>query len=282
MNEAWSLMLEKLNSWVETLTSMMPNMILALFVILITVILSRISSRYISRLLNYRIDSPSVRNLLSTFISIFVIALGLFLALGILNLDKALTSILAGAGVAGLAIGLALQGTLSNTFAGIFLAFKDVMSVGDFIETDNYSGTVDQITLRYIKLREPDNNIVIIPNKIITENPFKNYGLTQQVRTSVTCGVSYDSDLEEVKNIAISAIQRNFPVSEDNEIEFYYTSFGDSSINFLLRFWVKAITSLSIMEAKSKAIELIKSDFDINHIDIPYPIRSIKMDSKIT
>ena len=148
------------------------------------------------------------------------------------------------------------------------------MNIGDFIETNGYSGSVEEITLRYITLKESDNNLVIIPNKLVVENPFKNFGLTKQIRTSIECGVGYESDLREVRKIAIETISEAFPY-RDKKIEFQYKEFGESSINFQMRFWVEAKKNLTLLEAKSEAIILLKEVFEKNGISIPYPIRTI-------
>jgi len=274
-DEALKPLRSKVTDWGETIVGMLPNLVVALSLLVVSYFLARFLARRLSRLLDNRVEQPAVKRLSSTVLLIVVLSIGFFLALSVMNLDKALTSLLAGAGVAGLAVGLALQGTLSNTFAGIFLAVKDVLSVGDFVETNGYIGTVEEITLRYVKIRELDNNIVVIPNKTIVENPFKNYGLTSQIRVSLTCGVAYDSDLEQVRQLTLKTIENEYPVSQDREIEFYYTEFGDSSINFLLRFWVDARSQMNVMESKSKAVQMVKRAFDKQDIEIPFPIRTL-------
>lgn len=264
----------KLTIWLDLVITNMPNIILGLTVFGIAYYMAQKLHHWIYRLLRKRFRQESIRSLIANFASIIVMALGLFLSLSIMNLDKALTSILAGAGVAGLAIGLALQGTISNTFSGIFLAIKDIMNVGDFIQTNGYSGTVEDITLRYVVLKEVDNNLVIIPNKLVVEQPFKNFGLTQQIRANVKCGVAYDSDLDKVKRVASEEITQAFPQG-NNKIEFHFLEFGDSSINFQIRFWVDAERKLTLLEAESEAIMLIKSRFQKENIDIPFPTRTL-------
>lgn len=265
---------EKMEGWLEAFIVNVPNIILAIVVYFISYYLSRKLSQFIKKLIKNKIKQESIRNLIGNFVSIFIIAIGLFLALTVLNLDKALTSILAGAGVAGLAIGLALQGTIANTFSGIFLAVKDILNVGDFVETNGYKGTVENINLRYLTIKEADNNLVIIPNSLVVDKPFKNFGLTSKIRVTLKCGVSYDSDLKKVKNIAVKTIDKAFP-QEDKEIEFHFLEFGDSSINFQLRFWVDARQKKTAIEAKSDAIILLKEAFEASDIDIPYPTRTI-------
>ncbi len=275
LESAWSKLLNKLSGWLDALILNLPNFLIALLIFILAYWFSRhlqsLSNRYLKKL----IKQPSVRNLISTVIAVIIIVLGLFLALSILNLDGTLKSLLAGAGVAGLAISLALQGTLSNTFSGIFIAIKDEMNVGDWVETNGFSGKVIEISLRNTKIKESDNNIVVVPNKLILDKPFKNYGLTKRIRTTITCGVGYESDLNLVKKIAVKAIKEIYPPNESENIEFYYTDFGNSSIDFLLRFWVDAQENLTALEVKSEAISKIKETFDKNEINIPFPIRTI-------
>ncbi|MEZ5004480.1 MAG: mechanosensitive ion channel family protein [Chitinophagales bacterium] len=274
---SWNNMLDKLTGWFDAAVTNLPNFVIALVVFGLTFLLARLLKRWIKKPLNRLVHQPSVRELLANFISIIVISIGFLLALGILNLDTVLKSLLAGAGVAGLAIGLALQGTLSNTFSGIFLAVKDIMSVGDFVETNGYSGTVVEIGIRNTKVKETDNNIVVIPNSTVLENPFKNYALTDRVRITLKCGVGYESDLEEVKRIAIESIAERFPPQPPENIEFHYLEFGGSSINFQTRFWVEAKEKLTRLEAQSEAIMLVKKAFDQNDINIPFPIRTLQI-----
>jgi len=281
LSTSLSNLVDKLSGWLNALIVNLPNIILAVVIFALAYFISQKINGVALKLLKKRIRQRSIRNLIANTFSIAIIAIGLFLALTVLNLDKALTSILAGAGVAGLAIGLALQGTIANTFSGIFLSVKDIMNIGDFIETNGYIGVVENITLRYIKVKEPDNNIVIIPNNMVVENPFKNYGLTQQIKVSVECGVSYDSDLESVKNVACRAIMDEFN-QEDSEIEFHYLEFAGSSINFQIRFRIDAKKNLTALQTKSRAIMVIKSAFDKYNIDIPYPIRTLLMPDNYT
>ncbi|MDX1350981.1 MAG: mechanosensitive ion channel family protein [Putridiphycobacter sp.] len=275
VKSSWDEMINRVTGWLDTLIVNLPNVFIAAIIFIVAYWLSKNMQVWTNKLLKKRITQASVRNLLANVISIAVVALGLVLALGVLNLDTVLKSILAGAGVLGLAVGLALQGTLSNSFSGVFLAVKDIINVGDWVETNGYSGQVVEINLRSTKIKEADNNIIVIPNKMVVHNPFKNFGLTQRIRTIVKCGVSYDSDLEEVKALAIKSIKDNYPTEEGENIEFHYLEFGDSSINFQIRFWVDATAKLTALEAKSEAIMVIKKSFDKAGIDIPYPIRTL-------
>lgn len=275
--KSYTTVTEKLESWLDVIISNLPNFVVAVIVFGITYFLSGLIRKYLDKILKGKVDQASMRSLITTLASIVVIALGLFIALSVLNLDTVLKSLLAGAGVAGLAIGLALQTSLSNTFSGIYLSVKDVINIGDWIETNGYQGSVADVTLRHTIIREPDNNLVVMPNKMVVENPFKNFGLTKQIRTIVKCGVGYESDLPKVEEVTRNAIENNFHRDESKDIEFHWLEFGDSSINFQVRFWIEADSKLSILEAQSKAIKVIKKAFDENDINIPFPIRTVYM-----
>lgn len=284
MTSSWDKIMNKLAGWVDSIILNLPNLILAILIFTIAYWLSTYIKNWVNKLLRKAIKEASIRGLISNIASIVFIALGLVLALNVLNLNDVLTSILAGAGVAGLAVGLALQGTLANTFSGIFLAIRDVLSVGDWVETNGFSGVILEIDLRNTKLKEADNNIVVIPNQMILDNPFKNYGLTTKIRSTIKCGVAYGSDLESVQTIAKEAITELYPPQGGQEVEFHYLEFGGSSIDFQLRFWVNATKKLTALEAKSKAMIALKKAFDAHNIDIPFPIRTLyvpKIEDKV-
>ncbi|EAR16928.1 mechanosensitive ion channel family protein [Robiginitalea biformata] len=275
-SEAWGKMQEKLLGWVDTLVLNLPNILIALVVFTIAVIFSKYTSRATLKLLDRSKLQDSMKNLISRLVSVVVILLGLFLVLGILNLSRALNTILAGAGVAGLAVGLALQGALANTYSGIVLSYVKYIKFGDWIHTNDYEGEVVNIDLRSVTLRQPDNNMVYIPNKMVVENPIKNYSTTAQSRVILTCGVGYSSDLEHVRQVVRDTLVKTFDeVEKDGDIIFLYTEFGSSSINFETRFWIDSTSALEVARARTEAMIAIKKAFDAEGINIPFPIRTL-------
>ncbi len=283
LNKAFNQLIDKLESWFTAIVENIPNLLLAIIVMAGSYFVAKYVSKIVNKLIEKRVSQKSISNMISRLSAIIVVGVGLFLALGILNLSKMLTSLLAGAGVAGLAIGLALQGTLSNTFAGIVLSFRKKIQIGNWVETNGYSGKVIDINLKDFTLREADNNTVVIPNKMILENPLKNYSLTTKMRVFLNCGVSYDSDLEEVERLTKETIANKFDqINDPEEVEFYYTEFGDSSINYLCRFWIDAESMLEKLKAKTKAIIEIKKAYDKAGISIPFPMRTLEFNTKLS
>lgn len=283
LSEAYNLLIEKLEGWFNIIVTNIPNLILAIIVLFAAYFVSKYVNKYVSRLMAKRVEQNSITKMVGRISAVVVVLAGLFLALGILNLSKTLTSLLAGAGVAGLAIGLALQGTLSNTFAGIVLSFRKKIQIGHWVETNGFSGEVMDINLKDFTLKEADNNIVVIPNKKILENPLKNYTLTTKMRVFLECGVGYESDLEEVEQLTKETICNTFDqIEKPEDVEFYFTEYGSSSINYLCRFWIDAENALEKLRAKSKAIIEIKKAYDKAEINIPFPIRTLQFDNKLS
>jgi small conductance mechanosensitive channel len=282
VRDSLTLVYDKIDSWFENFIAMLPNLVVAVIVIVLFYILAKFLRRLTEKLLAKRVSQKSVRSLITKLVALVAIISGIFIALSILDLDKALETIIAGAGVSGLVIGLAMQGTLSNSVSGIHLSFRKLVRIGDWIQTNGFEGEVVAIDLDKFILREADNNTVIIPNKMILENPMKNFGLTSTMRVMINCGVGYESDLDHVKQVAKQAIVDYFDqVEHTDQVEFYYMEFGDSSINFLLRFYYEVENGLQKLVTTSQAIMAIKKAFDKEGINIPFPMRTIQFNNKL-
>lgn len=268
----------KLESWWENLVNNIPNITVAVLVLVLSFYVAQKISSWMYKLIIKKIQKAAISNVISKATAVFIIVLGLILALSVLNLNEALASLLTGAGIAGAVVGLALQGTLSNTLSGIILSFKSKIGIGDWIETNGYSGEVMDINLKEVTLKSVDNHTVIIPNKMIIENPLKNLSLTNNMRVFINCGVAYDSNLEKVENLTKNTIRTTVEqIDSKKDIEFYYTEFGASSINFVCRFWIRGGSILDRKKAKSIAIKNIKKVFSEENISIPFPITTIHL-----
>lgn len=283
LHKSFDKLVEKLLGWMNAIVESLPNLALAIFVMVIAYFMAKYVSKLMIKLVGSRVKQKSVSNVIARLTAIFVVFLGLFLALGILNLSQTLTSLITGAGVLGLVIGLALQGTLSNTISGIVISFREKIQIGNWVETNDFAGEIVDINLKNFTLKESDNNLVFIPNKTILETPMKNYSLTPFIRVDVSCGVGYESDLEFVEALTKKALEQTFKKIDDKKpVEFFFTEFGDSSINFKCRFWIEGTKNVHKLHATNKAIIAIKKAFDAEGINIPFPIRTVKFDSPLT
>jgi small conductance mechanosensitive channel len=277
----WKSISDKLDRWLTDFFSMLPNLVIALIVMISTIFIARIVKKYTSKITYKFTSNQTISSVFSSIATAIFIALMLFVILGILNLDKALTSLLAGAGVIGLAVGLALQEPLVNLFSGVMMSVRSLFNVGDLVETNNFFGTIKKIDLRSTLLELPTGELISIPNQQVLQSPLKNYTASGKRKVVIECGVAYDSDLALVRNVARQAIA-NLIESDPEEVDFYYTDFGGSSINFTLRFWKNDTIQPNILIAKSDAITVIKKAFDCNNIEIPFPIRTLDINMEDT
>jgi len=273
---------DKLEGWLDTIILGLPNFLLAVVVFIIFVFIAKYVGKIFDKIFAKSIKQDSIRQMATKVIKAIVILIGFFIALGLLNLDTVLTSVLGAAGVVGLAIGLALQGTLNNTFSGLILSFLPELQIGDWVETNGFAGSVMEINLRNIVIKQSDNNYVIIPNGKIIEEPFKNFTRTARSRVFVNCGVGYSSDLEMVRDLTIKTIEEIFPQRGNEEVELMFQEFGDSSINYVLRFWTDVTKNRDILIAQNTAIIAIKKAYDAKGINIPFPIRTIDFTNKLS
>lgn len=281
MADAYSKLVTKLDLWLENFVLLLPNIGIAIAILLIFIFVSRLLRKTIYKLISKMSVNQTVSKLMSNLLTTAFLIIGLFLALGILGLDKTVTSLLAGAGILGLAIGLAFQDPILNIISGVIMSFKKPFNVGDTVTSNSYNGVIKAISLRSTHLKTFTGEDVFIPNKLVLQNPLENYTLTKWRRVDIQCGVSYTSNLEVVKKIAIEAIENGVEYDKSTAVEFLYSNFGDSSINFELRFWLNLSEEKDYLERKSEAIISIKNAFDANQITIPFPIRTIDFSNAI-
>lgn len=275
VNHAISLITDKLNNWVKEIIAMTPNLIVAGLILAVAFLIAKLFRTIALKLISKVSKKEAINNLFAIFVYIFIVGIGLFVALSVLQLDKAVTSILAGAGIVTLALGFAFQDMAANFISGIFISFRRPFNVGDLIEAQDYKGLVTNVNLRDTIITTLEGQDVIIPNKEVFQNPIKNYTSSGRRRMDLSVGISYGDDLEKVKRIVLEAVDKISLRSTADEITFFYKEFGDSSINFDVRIWVKSTAQVDYMTVRSEAIMNIKKAFDENDITIPFPIRTL-------
>lgn len=275
INDAIKKVYDKLAGWIEGFIIMLPNLLVAVLIFVAFYIVGGLVRRTLTRPLSRFSKSKALIGLLLNLIFVGFLATGLFIALSVLQLDKAVTSLLAGAGIIGLALGFAFQDIAANFISGVLLAVRRPILVGDIVETNEHYGTVVSINLRSTVLRSMQGQHIHIPNKDIFSKPIVNYSTEGRRRIDLECGVSYGDDLEKVKRVTLEAIRSIDYLADRNDITFFYKEFGESSINFSVRYWVKFTRQPDYLMAQSDGIMNIKKAFDAHDITIPFPIRTL-------
>ncbi len=275
LDKAYKLITEKLALWSESFVKLLPNLVLAVLIIVLGIFISKIVKKLSLRLIRKVSSLETINRLFSSFIYILTLGITFFTALDVLNLDKAVTTALAGAGILGLALAFAFQDIAANFMSGIFMSFRRPFTVGDLVKVSDHMGRIDAINLRDTSLTTLEGHFLIIPNKQVFQNPIENYSLTKIRRLDMKIGVSYADDLEKVQRITLDAVNDLTERDTNKEVEFFYEEFADSSINFDLRIWLADAEQKTYLNARSKAVILIKKAFDNADITIPFPIRTL-------
>jgi len=182
------------------------------------------------------------------------------------------TSLIAVLGAAGLAIGLALQGTLSNVAAGVMLLIFRPFKVGDFIEGGGHAGTVKTLNLFFTEMATPDNIHIVVPNSDVWGTSIRNFSTHAERRVDFLIGVSYDTDLDQAMAALNDVIAAEPRVKSDPEPMVAVSELGDSSVNFVVRVWTQNADYFPVRFDMTKAI---KEKLDAEKIDIPFPTQTL-------
>ncbi len=278
--KAFNLVRQKLAIWVQDFIRMLPNLALAVFVLVVGFYLATLARKIAKKTIRRFSVGAVLADLFSTFVYIFSVGITLFIVLQILKLDDAVTSLLAGAGIAGLALAFAFQDIAANFMSGILLIMRKPLRVGDIVAIKGYMGKVEHINLRDTVIATFQGQMVIMPNKDIVQNPIDNYSLLGKRRMDLTVGVSYAEDLQRVKQVTLNAVADIKGISKTNETTFFYEAFADSSINFTIRIWTSSVHQPDFLALRSEAIMCIKKAYDEEGISIPFPIRTLDFAAK--
>lgn len=268
--------MEDVNQYVEMARTLIAEYGLRVVAAIIIFIIGKWLSGLLSRAVGRAMTRAKTDEMLVKFVrSLVYAALLTFVVLAVLaQLGIQTTSFIAVIGAAGLAIGLALQGSLSNFAAGVMLIIFRPFKVGDFIEAAGVSGVVEEIMIFSTKMRSPDNKQLYVPNGSIISGTIVNYSAKNERRVDMVFGCSYDDDIKQAKSLLESIIEENTLVLEDPAPTIAVLELGDSSVNFAVRPWVK---TPDYWDAYFQITEAVKQRFDAAGLSIPFPQRDVHL-----
>ncbi|QTH65022.1 mechanosensitive ion channel family protein [Psychrosphaera ytuae] len=266
---------EKLMSWLDTTVQHLPNFVVALLIVLVFSLLSRVMSKTLRSVLHKTLESRQIADLLAAIFKIIVMTIGIFVALDFVGLSGTVKSLLAGAGIVGLAIGFAFQDMTENLIAGIAMGVRKPFQIGDVIEADGVFGTVKTINLRNTLVENFYGQLDIVPNKVLFRNTLRNYSTTGERIVEVPVGISYADDIQKASEVLVEAINGLEFIAKKDETAVYAESFGDSSINLLVWAWIDYPGHVGFMQARHELVVTINNTLSDNDILIPFPIRTL-------
>ena len=256
-------LLKKLVEWISLFGL---RLIAALAILVIGLYIAKFLRKFINKIMNRKKVDPTI----SAFIgSLTYTALVVFIVLAALaKLGVQTTSFIAVIGAAGLAIGLALQGSLSNFAAGFLMLIFKPFKVSDYIKAGGVSGTVNKISIFTTEIKTPDNKKIIIPNSQIMGGIITNYTAEKTRRIDFTFGVGYEDDIKKVSKILKEIVERHKKILKDPAPLVRVAELVDSSVNFTVKVWVKTEDYWTVY---FDITEEVKLTFDKEGITIPYP-----------
>lgn len=264
-------------SWDEVVEFASTNAIdfaLALFTAIVIFYVGRIVVRFVTRsirkVMNAREVDPTLVTFISNLVNMILMVIVAIAAIGALGVQT--TSFIAILGAAGLAVGLALQGSLSNFASGVLIIIFRPYKVGDWVEAAGISGAVQEVQILTTILKTGDNKQVIVPNSQIMDSVITNYSANDTRRVDMVVGVSYSDDLDKVRSVISELIAAEDRILEDPAPTIAVSELADSSVNFVVRPWVKTPDYWGVMFDLTEAI---KKRFDQEGISIPFPQQDV-------
>jgi len=224
------------------------------------------------KMMNKRQVDPTIVSFVANLVYIALLVFVVLAALGQLGIQT--TSFIAVIGAAGLAIGLALQGSLANFAAGFLMIIFRPFKVGDYIEGAGVAGTVEAIQIFTTQLLTPDNKTIIIPNAGLTAGNITNYSAKGTRRVDLVFGIGYGDDIDHAKKVISDVLAKEERILKDPAPTIMLIELADSSVNFAVRPWVVAA---DYWDVYSGLTENIKKSFDAEGISIPFPQQDVHM-----
>ncbi|WP_162344097.1 mechanosensitive ion channel family protein [Cyclobacterium salsum] len=258
-------------------TSALPFILDALTSILIAVIVYFVGKWVINftlKALNkvfakYDID-PSLTSFLNSFLKGFLYVVLILIILSTVGVE--VTAFIAVLGAAGLAVGLALQGSLANFAGGILILVFKPFKVGDTIEAQGTLGSVENIAILYTTVRNFDNKVVTIPNGALANNSIVNLSIKPTRRVEMAVGVAYGTDLKKTRQVILDTLKKDDRILPDPAPAVYFTNFGDNSLDLSVRCWANADDLWPVFWDN---METIKESLEAHDIEVPFPQRDL-------
>ncbi len=257
------------------LVSFVVNLVLAVLIVVIGFALVKLLLKTLAKTKFYQKADANVQNFINNFLGIALKIVIVLTAVMVLGVPQA--SIVALIGSCGLAIGLALQGGLSNIASGIIIMFCKPFHVGDYIEADSISGVVTDIGIYYTRVTTPDNRDMSVPNSTVANATVSNLSTESTRRIDFDFNVAYDTDIDLTRKVLLATATMNDLIMKDPAPEVFVASHGESAVTVKLRIWVQSVDYWTVY---FDMWEDVKKAFDKFEIEIPYNHLNVTIDNR--
>lgn len=272
--EPYGILTHRLANWCEMVNDYLPRVIIALVVFVLFYIISSWAVRFFQRFIRGHIGSSTLGGLYAFFIKAIIIIFGLYCAAEIMDFDKVVISILAGAGIVGLIVGLAFQELLINFISGVSLSIKKNFHIGDKIGLKDYFGIVERLGLRATILRGRNNETIIIPNKDVIQSIVTNYYTSGMVSQELFIGILGTEDVVRVIEVLKEAISGLSYLHKDNQTEVLVVGFEGTIMKLVVKYTISYPNEQKVSRGDEHfSILSIRATFEKYKIPLPQYIR---------
>ncbi len=256
----------------STIVNFGKNVVIALVIFYAGRVVINIVVRGLRRMMQRQEVDKTLETFVCNLVRMALLIVVVIAAIGALGVQT--TSLIAIFGAAGLAVGLALQGSLSNFAAGVLIVLFRPYRVGDYIEAAGIAGTVEQVQILTTVLATPDNKQIIVPNSQVMNSVITNYSAKDKRRVDMVVGVSYSDDLDKVRAILEELVAADDRILDDPQCKIAVHALADSSVNFVVRPWVRTSDYWGVWFDLTEAI---KKRFDAEGVSIPFPQQDVHL-----
>ncbi|KAF0096278.1 MAG: small-conductance mechanosensitive channel [Puniceicoccaceae bacterium 5H] len=274
-SEGFHWVIDKIVDWGRTFVNMLPELVLAALVVMLFYLVGVIAQKIITNYLRPKTRTDAALRVTASATKIIVIAVGLFLGLSLLDMSGTVTSLLAGAGVLGLALGLAFQDVAENFLIGFLMSIRKPFDVGDLIKSCGHLGYVQDVNLRNTVLEDFQGQSVIIPNSEVYKTPIINYEATGYRKLEFRPRPTWDQDIEKFENVTREALQPLPFVQNESSVECYVLDYEAHYLDALVRIQIQ-YPGTDFFAAKHQAMQAMQKAYRENGITLAYPIRTLK------
>lgn len=255
--------------------SFIPRLFVAVVFLAFFYLIYRAMRRLIVGSLSKANVDPSIRDMLGHLIKWTIMGFGLVIAFNQIGIQ--ITALLTGVSIVGLAMGLAAQETLANFIAGIVIFWDKPFRIGDWIEIEGAGGTVQRVTFRSTRMLDADGQVLVLPNTYVLAHRLCNSTANPLRRVNVTVGIAYKESIDDARETMLELVEEDARVCADPAPSVVVTECADSSVNLVLRFWIREKGMAATM--KYEYLERVKKAFDSRGIEIPFPHMQLLMNA---
>lgn len=268
--------LENIDQYADIIMSLaatwLPRVLLTILVLVIGLwIINRVVAGFRLTMSKREVDA-TLTKFLGSMINVVLKVMLVISVAGMVGIET--TSFVAVLGASGLAIGLALQGSLANFAGGVLILFFRPYRVGDFVEAQGVMGTVKAIEIFNTVLNTPDNKTIIVPNGMLSNGIITNFSAETTRRVDFEFGIAYSDDIDTARDVLTRLVEADARILKDPAPQIVVGALGDNSVNFIVRTWVNATDFWNV---RFEMIENVKKQFDASGLSIPFPQRDVHL-----